>query len=553
MSLIRLFFLSVAIIYFILISINIRAQDAEKNQQKYFQIRKRFFSEFIIVDSECKQGTNIPLARRTNNTANASLIWSDATIQLSMYIAFLATEYKILKNAGVDYSETLNLLSYALKSFDRLDANAEKFWRGDSADAKKEDNNGFFIRDDVESIYDSAHCFLNADSKIISNEVYTVTEISSDFHSESDNGKPAEMSQDQVWHLFLSLAIVKSLVDDSGFVYEDILGNKVTCRQHAINIIKRIIVYIQGNDIFPWIVLNPVTNQPVRRGAKINEGYQDVIKRDYAFAEAANKIINESENYHKYGSSEHKSFFHNSAAFFINSASLVDKHYSFNALMTIIGDTILYDELYNNDYAGWIIYTQSETGYHEHLPLIYKLLHQNNIELSSNFKQYIQNLLNNAPNNGFYNFYYNEIQTDTIHHEDWNIKEWSSTNRLIWPERLGRNIGHAKGFYNGLDYLLLYNLYQLVYENPATRIKNIIANDQFIVRPNPAIDFVQIKRRKGQNKCFYYEIVDIKGKLIKKGRSEGYLHVSELNNGLYIIKIKFKNNIMIKKLIVSGK
>ena len=59
-----------------------------------------------------------------------------------------------------------------------------------------------------------------------------------------------------------------------------------------------------------------------------------------------------------------------------------------------------------------------------------------------------------APNCGPYNYGNN----------NWGSYEWSAPNRLVWPEHLGNDIDNI-GSYSGLDYMLLHNLYYLVYKD----------------------------------------------------------------------------------------
>lgn len=68
---------------------------------------------------------------------------------------------------------------------------------------------------------------------------------------------------------------------------------------------------------------------------------------------------------------------------------------------------------------------------------------------------YYENLLNLAPAEGPYT----NGGTDYV-------LEWSSTNRLVWPESRGGSNPAHKGQFPGLDYMLLYNLYQMVYKCP---------------------------------------------------------------------------------------
>jgi hypothetical protein len=88
---------------------------------------------------------------------------------------------------------------------------------------------------------------------------------------------------------------------------------------------------------------------------------------------------------------------------------------------------------------------------YEHLPLIWSVITDNFAYISSSDRQYIKDLLNCAPACGPYKFSATEYGNE----------KWSSPTRLIWPERLGANDTDFLGYYNGLDYMLLHNLYWL--------------------------------------------------------------------------------------------
>jgi hypothetical protein len=97
--------------------------------------------------------------------------------------------------------------------------------------------------------------------------------------------------------------------------------------------------------------------------------------------------------------------------------------------------------------------------------LIYSILHGR----SSEFNNYYQTefnryeaLLNSAPECGTYNFgkntTYNSLPPRPI--------EWSVMNRLVWPESLDSD--GELGYSNGIDYMLLHNVFWLAYIVPET-------------------------------------------------------------------------------------
>ncbi len=69
--------------------------------------------------------------------------------------------------------------------------------------------------------------------------------------------------------------------------------------------------------------------------------------------------------------------------------------------------------------------------------------------------------------------------------------------------------------------------------------------------PNPANEFVSISNSTDK---FSYEIINVNGLIIEKQNVEGnktYIDISKINNGIYFIKIKTGNKVIIKKLIIE--
>jgi hypothetical protein len=101
------------------------------NQQKYWYLRQRMVDEFLFIGSE--PGGSIPAttitydaAYNNGNDLIKTLRYSaDATLDLGLYMAILATELKLLRENGENYDNTEMELYYALNAFDRLDAYGE--------------------------------------------------------------------------------------------------------------------------------------------------------------------------------------------------------------------------------------------------------------------------------------------------------------------------------------------------------------------------------------------------------------------------------------------
>lgn len=128
------------------------AQTDHENQDKYWKYRERLKNKFVKIGPQA--GESIPMACRipgyayggTPDASGTQLQWKDATITLGYYVIVLATEYKLLKNAGENFQPTLNELYYALTAINRLDQKAEYYLSNQNSPLEI---NGFFLRDDV--------------------------------------------------------------------------------------------------------------------------------------------------------------------------------------------------------------------------------------------------------------------------------------------------------------------------------------------------------------------------------------------------------------------
>lgn len=89
----------------------------------------------------------------------------------------------------------------------------------------------------------------------------------------------------------------------------------------------------------------------------------------------------------------------------------------------------------------------------QHVPLLRQVLHGGGNIYSESF---YENIINSAPCEGPSCFWNSGGACSTF--------EWASSNRLRNPDE--RNGGSADAEYNGIDYMLYYNLYNII--NPST-------------------------------------------------------------------------------------
>ena len=440
-----------SLLFFFFVSLNLFGQSDSLNHEKYNVYRSRLQNEFMYYSEDNAAGSNIPAS--IVDMQKRQIRWGDATINLSFYIAVLATEYRLRKKKNEDYAKSFIDLYHAMQALERLDMEAESFY---DSSINLSQPNGFFIRDDIPK--DLKHRLPNSH---LVNKNYL--RVRSDFTNKDIRNN--EMSQDQVWHLLLSLALVEDLVNDTLKVSIFTFSGKRKvemaewARIIAYRLVKRLqtryCLYIGHKKLLCsdfWMLTNPVTGKKVKRGA-----WPTML--EYGFAKTGNKITKKRYGNLHWGDSPGAGIWFSIIAGLQRFQSLAktgewSAFYHAASLATAgnIWSSEKLVRLFNHHHRLLFI----KSPQYEHLALIAYLLYGGNKKLMLNEKEFYLNLLNKAPLNGPFN-YADPDQKDYV-------PEWSSVNRLVWPERLDRNMPlFLKGEYNGLDYLLLHNLYYLVY------------------------------------------------------------------------------------------
>ncbi len=298
-----------SIFFFYIIIVQLYSQTPYKNYQKYQYLRERLRNDFVIVDNTNRQGTNIPANSR--NRWGGWLDYGENTMIecIFPYMTLLATEYAKNKKYGLNNTQTLNELSYLLLAIERIDLNAEKFFRAeldtppldtlspsfwtdiDNYIDYNNDLNGFFLRNDADSHYDtfdengnliyednrfyfsdSTRYIFNYNNSQLQNVDYydgTIVKASSVFNRQmfgytgiATNNRSV-LSKDEVAWLYLGLALVSKLVDDNR-LFTDTQGEQVTIRHWCSKIALRTLYALHNeNCLDNWQIVNPVTDEEV--------------------------------------------------------------------------------------------------------------------------------------------------------------------------------------------------------------------------------------------------------------------------------------------------
>lgn len=406
------------------------AQTPQENEAKYQHFRKRLREQFIYFSGDASiAGSHLPMELRTQRPDGKIVAyWADAVWWQGHYIAMLAIEHKLLTIRQLDASETLRELNLALDTYTRLDWAAEPCWNGTAQ------LNGFYLRDDIPQELTTK---INADL------------IACDYKNacgkvETRSNAP---SQDQAWGSYLGLALTKKLVADSAV-------------QAKVRLISQRLVramqYSDGDKEI-WEIVNPVTNAVVQTRA-------DVQWLRFAHGAAGSYL---TDNEIRFGKA--KSRFWKDMWDLIQNNILIDKHGHFNwygvlSISTVInewgrGSSNLYD---------WLVKRTAQIAKKRpdlqqplifpHLPLIAVILHGYDGENLLAQRVY-EDYLNTAPKSG--GFHYQTA--DSVHQSN---PPWHSLS-LFCPWHT-----NSIGDFNMIDYMLLYNAYQLVYNTPTSANKN---------------------------------------------------------------------------------
>jgi hypothetical protein len=303
--------------------LNLKAQNDQENLKKYWNYREKYKKNFVRIGPNRGEGVNIAnidtasshISGETGfnwinmNPQHGYKRWGDAMAMQGDYISVLATEYKLLKNAGKSTMPVLNELYYAIFAVERLDIKAESYYSNNTVPGVL---NGFFIRDDADSTTTDDW---EAEYQNTLDYHDRCDGVKSDFYIDHTGGAANmqnEMSQDQMFGLWQGFLHVIKLVDnvyvkptpnDVGFY----LHNKVkdlTNRMFSyitntyhfenetrhlfkfdaiyLNVLSQLfagVVYPIPHDIVNvnstcnydenWVLVNPITHEKVENGSEI--------------------------------------------------------------------------------------------------------------------------------------------------------------------------------------------------------------------------------------------------------------------------------------------
>lgn len=210
----------ILVVFFVSPIFGQQADQADVNLQKYWYYRMRLTNDFLKVGSG--RGHSIPLQSRQGYTGIPDIEAADATIYHGFYLGVLATEFKLLAHNKrfVDLETTKTELYYAIKAFERLDNYGEEYL---GLPGKID---GYFQRDDFPCDFVDPNT--NGDNYTHFNQgrhlpPATVPVFKVFTSDDCPDGKPLDdksvpkktpsMSQDQVIWLLMGFMLVEKCVD----------------------------------------------------------------------------------------------------------------------------------------------------------------------------------------------------------------------------------------------------------------------------------------------------------------------------------------------------
>ena len=444
----------------------------DRNLRKYWRYKERLKSAFMVTASGALGQPNcaldLPAAERSADTwiegtgGLPSLLFGDTTLELGYYLGVLATEYRLLANAGQNTDETVEDLARALAAFNRLDDYAEPAW-AEFLNTQQfltcqgtVNRNGFFLRNDIgDGLLFPTH------ANDLNSEVGRYAQFQVDVTL--PHNRPSEESQDQAYGILVGLALIAKLVDTN----EQFQGMMVNAEAEAIA--DRIVSWMKQDS---WTIKNPVRNKcvwgisscfdtPPKDLAQelkcCSDGGAITFPFSFGIAEAGNKIANDfpADITAPFGTGYHDTL--SSVASLptwtsINTFNFLDDD-NVRMLMELgaVNDAMVTGGLGNvtKTYLGKL----AEEFHYEHLPLVHHQLYEQGHDLD---KDRLQCLLDTAPCSGPFG----TLNGTT------GPYEWNMSNRLYLPRRRGdaTSFGNQREF-AGIDYMFLYNLFHLTYSN----------------------------------------------------------------------------------------
>jgi len=281
------------------------AQTNEINLQKYWKLRNDLREDFTKIGSD--PGESLP-ARSirpldcwdniNNDGTNCGWFhYGDGMIRHGYYLGLLATEYRLLKDAGEDVTGTLNELYFAIQAVNRLDFKAEDVLGDNYGVDFDPDLNGFYLREDIPENFVQANWGNSRIEARCSDSPMYKTNNAAHLDDGSDDGQgywalensyQNVPSLDQFSSLMLGFSLIHKLVDNVFVLPQgEPEPSGIYLITETSNIVDRMMYYIESRN---WMMID-VNGWPVA-----NQG-GDCVIASYPLYEAAKRITGHEYNY----------------------------------------------------------------------------------------------------------------------------------------------------------------------------------------------------------------------------------------------------------------
>lgn len=406
---------SLTLLLLLSISLPVLAQTSAENFEKYTALRERLRRDYVAPGTG--PGDGIPASDRRPSIAR--IRWGDATIRLGWDIGVWATELALLDRQedfpglSLERSSTERYLYEALHALERLDNIADASFPAPCTSEPV--LNGFFIRDDIPADFHERFEGMDA--------------VASDF---LDFETQKEMSQDQVYHLMIGLALVRRYVDPALMVEGRAL------RGWAMEMAERILRHIVEGET-PYTITNPACTRNVARGAATQAYAPGILKMAAYVTDGAFTPTDEGPLAHFWPLGRRID-----SGLYGNPDNL-HMGMSIAAIGRGWDDTTIGDLRHLAEENGWEVY-----------PLLARALHGDDAgfcEHGDELNRLARAMLDELPLGAEPRNPRPEVA----------VHGWTTSSRFIRPQDQ-HYVGaeDSEGFeFNGLDYLLLHNLYYL--------------------------------------------------------------------------------------------
>lgn len=495
---------------------------SQSNQESlnltYWNLRSDFQKRFTLIGEG--PGYSIPIAAldpadhygtgcSQNNISGISRFGDEPQLQ-GYYLAMLATEYALKGQADQETNSTLNELYYALRAINRLDEQAEFYLSQNQSGTSL---NGLLCRDDVPSTYMNEFVLNQYPITLDVRDLrYPCVESDGyDMEWECCPGpgvtpgafnKGNYMSQDHVFNLLMGLAMVKRYVPDI-FVKPTVADQGFFLVDETKAITMRIMNYITSAKTFnedvcglsfpdvqeiqaTWSICNPFTNTREHPVSELHVfsyplalAAQNITGTNYSNLPVTWMVTDPNwwQQAYIFCRPQYIMVPSDWANFWSEIGNLPTYNYTINypvvncvlpmgcTVNFTDHETAEWPQLRMNAYLTMLIGSLSgviphnkitqmgdEFGKSQILDLVYSTLH-NDIPVRP--ASFYENLLLLMPCEGPFN---NDAANTAVNDESW---PWNTTMYWSQGQSQGQPYDGSLGEYNGLDWMLLYNLYRL--------------------------------------------------------------------------------------------